>query len=70
MELADWLLQNEKVVLFINSLEYKVVTAKSTWTPYEMLKTIDKDRKWQDIKKKLEEVYSPIIMEVHTLPAT
>ena len=33
MELADWLLQTEKVVLQTNSQEYKLQTAKSTNTP-------------------------------------
>ena len=31
-----------------------------------MLKRLDKDLDWQDIKRKLEEVYSPIATEVHT----
>ena len=30
-----------------------------------MLKRIGRDRNWQDIKKKLEEMYSPIATEVH-----
>ena len=38
MELADLLLQIEKVVLLINSQEFKLATAKSTSTAYKMLK--------------------------------
>ena len=32
-----------------------------------MLKRIGKDRNWQDIKKKCEEVYSSIAIEVHAV---
>ena len=30
-----------------------------------MLKTLGNNTDWQDIKEKLEEVYSPIVTEVH-----
>ena len=39
--------------------------AKSTSTPYKMLKRIGNNLSWQEIKWKLE-VYSPIITDVHT----
>ena len=42
---------------------------KSTSTPYKMLKMgrdINRDKNWLDSKKKLEEAYSPIAIEVHT----
>ena len=64
VRLADCLLQIEKVVLLTNSQEYDLATAKLTSTSYEMLKRMGKDRNWQDIKKKMEEVYSPIGTEV------
>ena len=67
MELADWLLQIEKVALLMNSQQYKLATAKSTSTPYEMPKRIGKDRNWHDIKKKLEDMYSLIVMKVHAV---
>ena len=51
MELADWLLQIEKVTLLANSQECELAKAKLTSTPYRMLKGIGKDRIWQDIKK-------------------
>ena len=38
MELADWLLQIEKVVSLTHSQEYEMTTANSTWIPYKMLK--------------------------------
>ena len=38
--------------------------AKSTHTPYKMLKGLGNNIDWKDIKRKLE-VYSPIAMEVH-----
>ena len=41
MDLADWLLQIEKVVLLTNSHEYELATAKLTSTPYKMLKRIE-----------------------------
>ena len=37
MDLADWLLQIEKVALLTNSKEHELATAKSTSTPYIML---------------------------------
>ena len=38
--------------------------AKSTSTPYKILKRVGNDLSWQDIKNKLEEVYSPMATEV------
>ena len=35
MELADWLLQIDKLALLTHSQEYKLATAKSTSTPIE-----------------------------------
>ena len=65
MDLADWLLQIEKVASLTQSQEYKLATAKSTSTPYKMLKRLGNDLDLQDIKRKLEEVYSPIATKVH-----
>ena len=67
MELADWLLQIGKVASLTCSQEYILATAKSTSTPYGILKKIGNNTDWQDIKRKLEEVYSPIVMEVHAV---
>ena len=36
MRLADWLLQIEKVASLTHNQEYKLVTAKSTSTPYKI----------------------------------
>ena len=66
MELADWLLQIEKVTVLTYSQEYELATAKLTSTPYKMLKRIGKGTNWQDIKRKLEEVYSPIARGTHS----
>ena len=57
--LADWLLQIEKVAVLTNSKEYELATKKLTSTPYKMLQRMEDDLSWQEIKKKLEEVYSP-----------
>ena len=65
MDLADWLLQIEKVALLINSTEYALALAKSTSTPYNMLKRMVGARSLHEIRKKLEEEYSPISTEVH-----
>ena len=67
MDLADWLLQIEKVVLLTHSQEYELATAKSTSTPYKMLKRLCNDLDWQEIRRKHEEVYSPIATEVHVV---
>ena len=53
------------MALLNNRKEYELATAKSTSTPYKMLKRIGGTRIWPDIKKRLEEVYSPIATEVH-----
>ena len=66
MDMADWLLQIEKIALLAHSQEHKLATAKSTSTPYKMLKRRGNNANWPDIKRKLEEVYSPIPTEVHT----
>ena len=58
MELADWLLQIKKVALLTHSQEYVLTTAKSISAHYKMLKRIGNKANWQDIKRKLEEVYS------------
>ena len=65
MDLADWLLQIEKVAVLKNNQKYELAMAKLTSTAYKMLKRIGNDLSWQDIKRKLEEMYSPIAMEVH-----
>ena len=65
MDLADWLLQIEKVALVTQSQEYELTTAKSTSSPYKKLKkTLGNDLDWHEIKRKLEDVYSPIAIEV------
>ena len=67
MELADWLLQIEKVASLTHSQECKLATAKSTITPYKVLKRTCNNVTWQDIERKLEDVYASIPMEGHTV---
>ena len=50
-----------------NSKEHELTTAKSTSTPYKMLKRMGGARSWSEIKKRLEVVYSPIATEVHAV---
>ena len=64
MDLADWLLQIEKVAVLTITQEHKLAAVKSTRTHYKLLKRMGNDLNWQEIKKKLE-VYSPIAMEAH-----
>ena len=64
MDLADCLLQTEKVALLTISKEYELAMAKSTSTPYKMLKRMGGDKSYHEIRK-TEEVYSPIPTEVH-----
>ena len=40
MELADWLIQIEKVALLTHSQEYDLATANATSTPHKMLKRL------------------------------
>ena len=49
MDVADWLLQIEKVASLTHSQEYKLATAKSTSTPYKMLKRLGNDLDWHEI---------------------
>ena len=60
MDLAEWLLQIEKVASLTQSQEYELATAKSTNMPYKMLKRLGNHLDWLEIKRKLEEVYSPV----------
>ena len=57
--------QKKLVASLTHSQEYKLATAKSTSTPYKMLKRLGNDLDWHDIKRKLKEVYFPIATEVH-----
>ena len=66
MELTDRLLQIEKVASLNCGQEYKLATDKSTSTSYKMLRRLHNNTEWQDIKRKLNEVYSHIATEVHT----
>ena len=43
MDLADWLLQVKTAAVLTNSQEYELATAKSTSTPYKMLKGMVND---------------------------
>ena len=65
MDLADWLLQLKKLASLTHSKECKLATANSTSTPYRMLKRLGNDLDLHEIKRKLEEVYSPIATEIH-----
>ena len=38
-----------------------MATAKSTCTSYKKLNRLGNNIDWQDIKRKLEEMYSPIV---------
>ena len=65
MELAGWLLQIENIASLTHSQEYELATATSTSTLYKMLNRLSNNIDWQDIRRELEEVYSPIAMKVH-----
>ena len=56
---------NRKIALLTQSQEYELATAKSTSTPYKMLKRLGNDLDWHEIKRKLEEMYSPVAAQVH-----
>ena len=65
MDLADWLLQIEKIASLTLNQEYELATTNSTSTSYKMLKRLGNDVDWHKIKRKLEEMYSPIATKVH-----
>ena len=65
MDIADWLLQIEKVAVLTNIQEYELATAESTSNSYTMLKWIRHYLSSQEIKKKWE-VYYSVVKEVHT----
>ena len=60
------MLQIEQVASLTHSQEYRLATAKSTSTPYKIPKRLGNNTDWKDIKRKLEDAYSPIATEVHT----
>ena len=49
--------------MLTNTQEYKL--SKSTSIPYKNVGKNGNDLSWQEIKWKLEEVYTPIASEVH-----
>ena len=65
MDVANWLLQIEKVASLTQRQEYKLATAMSTITQYKMFQRLGDDLDWLEIKRKLEEVSSPIVTKVH-----
>ena len=65
MDLAGWLLQIVRVASLTQSQEYKLGMAKFTSSPYKMLKRLHNDLGWHEIKRKLEDVYSPIATKAH-----
>ena len=65
MDLADWLLQIEKVASLTHSQENELATVKLTGTLYKMLKRLGNDLDWHEIRRKLEDMYSPITTKVH-----
>ena len=65
IDLADWLLQIEKVASLTHNQEYELATAKSTSILYKMLKRLGNDLEWHEVNRKLEEVYSPIATNIH-----
>ena len=64
MNLADWLLQIEKVKLLTNSIGHDLAMAKYTSTLYQMLKRMVGASSWHEIRENLE-VYSPTATELH-----
>ena len=52
MDLVDWLLQTENVVLLTNSKEFELAIVKPTSTPYKILKRMGEVRSWHEIRNK------------------
>ena len=65
MDLVVWLLQIKKVASSSHNQEYELAKAQSTGNPYKMLKRLGNDIDQDIIKRKMEEVYSPIATKVH-----
>ena len=63
-EFSTLVITKEKMALLTNSKEYELAMAKSTSTPYKMLKRTGRTRGWHEIRKRLA-VYSLIATDVH-----
>ena len=67
MDLADWLLQIEKVAVLTNCREYELATANFTCTPYKMQKRLRSDFSWQEIKKEFRRSIFPVQCQKYML---
>ena len=58
--------QIEKVVFLTGKSEYTLSLAKSSNTPYKMISQCPNETPWDDLKCKLQEMYSMVATEYHT----
>ena len=61
----EWIAQIEKVALLTSKSEYTLALAKSSNTPYKLISQCPSETLWDDLKWKLQEVYSVVAMEYH-----
>ena len=62
--LSRLVITNKNVALLPNRNVYELATDKSTSISCKMLRRMGGNRRWPEIKKKLEEAYSPFGTEV------
>ena len=50
---------------FTGKPEYDLALAKSSATPYKMISQTPSNTAWRELKRKLQEVYSLVVTDVH-----
>ena len=65
IDFDEWIAQIEKVACLTGNSEYLLALAKSSNTPYKMIPQCPKETLWDDLKCKLQEVYSMVAMGYH-----
>ena len=65
IDFDEWITQIEKVALLTGKPEYTLSLAKSSNIPCKMISQCPNETPWDDLKHKLQEVYSMVATEYH-----
>ena len=65
IDFDEWITQIEKVTLLTGKSEYTLVLAKLSNAPYKLISQCSSEMSWDDLKWKIQEVYSMVSTEYH-----
>ena len=66
IDFNEWITQIKKIALLTGKPEYMLALAKLSNTPDKMISQYSNETPWDDLKCKLQEVYSMVATECHT----